>query len=475
MSKGKIRSGKSATRNRSVSPARKAIFEILQKIENEKAFSSELLPIYEEKLSIIDRGLCHKITLGVLRNKIYLDKSIEILTGKKSEKFDRAVLIALRIGLFQLLFTDKIPIYSAVNESVEMVNQAKKRSAAGLVNAVLRRAAGEKVKFEFKDEIEKISIENSFPRWLLEKWISQFGLEETAKLVAASNQTPNLSFRLTAKADEKTLEIIEKTGLQVRKSEIVPGAFKVSESSEILRLYAEEGKIYFQDEGSQIVAHAVDLKAGESFLDVCAAPGSKTTQISSKFEVRSSKFEVQSSAVENSQFAIGNPQFIVAGDFYEPRVRFLRENCARQGLKNVSIVRYDAENTLPFANNSFDVALVDAPCTGTGTIRRNPEIRYFLQKEDFAELSEKQLKILKNASKLIKSGGRLIYSTCSLEKEENETVCEKFLSANPDFIKIKPRVAEEFLTAEDFARTFPQRDETDGFFIAVFEKKRILK
>ncbi len=437
-----------------ISPARVATFEILLKIESEKAYSSVLLPIYGEKLSSKDRSLCHTITLGVLRKKLYLDRIIEEFTKKKTEKFDLVVLIALRIGLFQILSLDRIPAYSAINESVNLVYLAKKRSAAGLVNAVLRRAARDEIKLEFFDEIEKLSIETSHPRWLIEHWIKQFGLKETEKLADANNETPKLVFRLTKKSDEKTLETLKKLGLEIAESAVVSGAYEVLKSNEILHLYAAEGKVYFQDEASQLVAGTVQLQPNENFLDVCAAPGSKTTQINYELQVKN--YELQA---------------FVAGDRYSHRLEVLRETCERVGAENVKIVAYDAEKSLPFAAESFDVALVDAPCSGSGTIRHNPEIRYFLRCEDFAELSAKQLKILENASKILKTGGRLIYSTCSLETEENEAVCERFLAAQTYFRKVLPALPEKFLTEEGFARTFPQKHKTDGFFIAVFEKK----
>ncbi len=437
-----------------ISPARLAAFEILLKIESEKAFSSVLLPIYEEKLSIKDRALCHTLTLGALRKKLYLDRIIEEFTKKKTEKFDLAVLLALRIGLFQILFLDKIPAYSAINESVNLVHLAKKRSAAGLVNAVLRRVARDEIKLEFTDEIEKLSIETSHPRWLIEHWTEQFGLKETEKLADANNETPRLVFRLTKKSDEKTLDILQKLGLEISESAIISNAWEVLKSNEILHLYAVEGKIYFQDEASQLVAETVQLQPNENFLDVCAAPGSKTTQIN--YELRTT----------NEEFKV-----FAAGDIYFRRLQILRETCERVGAENVKIVAYDAEKSLPFAAESFDVVLVDAPCSGSGTIRHNPEIRYFLRREDFADLSAKQLIILENASKILKTGGRLIYSTCSLEREENEAVCERFLAAQTHFGKVLPALPGTFLTEEGFARIFPQKHKTDGFFIAVFEKK----
>jgi 16S rRNA (cytosine967-C5)-methyltransferase len=417
-----------------ISPSRIAAFEILAKIETEKSYSSVLLPIYEEKLEPKDRALCHELTLGTLRKQIYLDKIIEKLTNGK--KLDSAVKIILRIALYQLIFLDKIPAHAAINDSVNLVQMAKKTSAKGFVNAILRKFTREKIELEFANEIEKISVETSHPRWLIEKWVGEFGLEETAKLAEANNETPKLNFRLTAKTTEAVKESLQQENIENDKK--------------YLRELAENGKIYFQDEGSQIIANAVELNGNESFLDVCAAPGSKVTQIS------------------NFKFQISN--LIVAGDLYFQRVKILQKNCQNQGVGFINILQYDAENALPFADESFDVVLLDAPCSGTGTIRHNPEIRYFLQEKDFMELSVKQLKILKNASKLIKRGGRIIYSTCSLEVEENEDVCQRFLSENTEFRLLKPNVSEIFLTERGFARTFPQRDKMDGFFVAVFEK-----
>lgn len=446
-----------------ISPARIAAFEILTKIESERAFSSVLLPIYEEKLEARDRALCHEITLGTLRKQLYLDKVIEKLTNGK--KLDAAVKVILRSALYQLICLDKIPAHAAINDAVNLVQKAKKSSAKSFVNAILRRFTREKFELNFTDEIERISIETSHPQWLIERWIRQFGFEQAEKTAAANNETPSAVFRLTNKSDENTVEILSKLGLEITASELVENAWKVAASNQMLRLYADEGKIYFQDEGSQLVAQSVKLKGNESFLDVCAAPGSKLTQISA--------LRIQSSGLgesaQNPKSKIQN--LIVGGDFYEQRARILQVNCRRQAAENVSVVRYDAERELPFAAESFDVVLLDAPCSGTGTIRHNPEIRYFLEEKDFAELAAKQLRILKNASKVLKKNGRLIYSTCSLEREENEAVAERFLEEDVNFTKVAPKVAERFITPGNYARTRPQIDKTDGFFIAEFEKK----
>jgi 16S rRNA (cytosine967-C5)-methyltransferase len=433
--KDKNRNPQSATPKRNIAPARLAAFQILSKIESEKAFSSVLLPVYEERLEARDRALCHEITLGVLRKQIHLDRLIEKLTGGK--KLDAAVRVILRSALYQLIFLDKIPPHAAINDAVELTRKAKKTSAKGFVNAVLRRCTREKIVLDFADETDRLAVETSHPRWLVEKWIDDFGFADAARLAASNNETPALDYRFTAKTSDAVVKSL--------------GVADGEPDKNYLFELARGGKIYFQDEGSQMVGTAVDLKENESFFDVCAAPGSKTTQIASKIKGPGSKL-------------------FAAGDLHWNRVKILRENCRNQGVRNVLILQYDAEQALPFADESFDVVLVDAPCSGTGTLRHNPEIRYFLQEKDFAELSRKQLKILRGASKLVKSGGRIIYSTCSLEKEENERVIAEFLAAENGFRSRKPSVPEKYATGEGYARTFPPRDRIDGFFIAVFEK-----
>jgi len=424
-----------------VSPARSAAFDILLKIETDHAFSSVLLPAAEEKLSPKDRGLCHDLTLGVLRRQLYLDRVIEGFT--KGKRLDTEILVALRLGLYQLFYLDRIPDYSAINESVALVQRAKKTSAKGFVNAVLRRATREEPQLVYADRIDQASIETSHPRWLLEKWINDIGEADAIKLAETNNQIPAMAFRLTAKGVKSDPEITR----NFPKSGITDNAFISDGDSSKLADLAEKGLIYFQDEGSQLVGQAAAAVAGRSLLDVCAAPGSKTTQIASITSAH-----------------------ITAGDLHWPRVEFLRNSGRAQGIESVNVVQYDAETELPFEDHSFDCVLVDAPCTGTGTIRHNPEIRYLLKPGDFEELSSKQLRILLNASKMARTGGQLIYSTCSLEPEENEAVCSAFLDMTSGFRVEKAEVPERLLLNSGYARTLPHRDGVDGFFIAVFTR-----
>ena len=419
-----------------ISPSRLAAFEILRRIETERSLSSVLLPAYEETLSDLDRGLCHELVLGVLRKQIYLDRVIDSLSGGK--KLDIEVRIALRLGSYQLLFLDKVPAYSSINESVNLVQKAKKTSAKGLVNAILRKISTKPPAIAYANDIDRISVESSHPTWLVEKWTALLGAEDAEKMAIANNRLPKRAFRYSAgpPADDSRFD--------AEKSEWVEGCYFASSITPELRAAADAGEIYFQDEGSQMVAGSVGKVDGMKFLDLCAAPGGKTTQIA----------------------GVSSNAMIVAGDLRTARVELLRATCVKQGAGFVHVVQYDAETGIPFADETFDVVLIDAPCSGTGTIRHNPEIRYFVEPGDFDDLGRKQLAILENASKLVRRGGRLIYSTCSIQTEENEDVCRAFLERVSGFSTQRPNVPEKFITGRGFARTFPHRDDMDGFFIA---------
>ena len=422
-----------------ISPARVAAYEILLRVERDKAFSSALLPRYEPELSERDAGLCHQLVLGVLRRKLYLDSRIRVYAGAK--KIDVEVLTALRLGAYQLLELDRVPDHSAVNDSVGLVQRARKVSAKGFVNAILRRLAGEPTGSETGRDIDQVSVGLSHPRWLLERWIEQFGYEQAVAIARANNLPSRTAYRFTG---NKLNDEIEGSP-----SRIVEGAFTAERLTPRLRALAEQGTIYFQDEASQLVASLVSIPKGGRFLDVCAAPGGKTSLI-----------------------ALRSPtSIVVAGDVYRQRVEFLRSNCIRQGVPPVLVAQYDAVAALPFEERSFDTVLIDAPCSGTGTIGSNPEIRYLLDIGDIEELSRKQLSILLNASKLVKSGGRLYYATCSLEREENEDVVAAFLARSAAFELQRPAAASRFMTTEGFGRTFPDRDGTDGFFFAAFTRR----
>ena len=343
------------------------------------------------------------------------------------------------MGIYQLLFLDRVPDHAAINDSVELVKRAKKGSAKGLVNAILRGIAREGAGTVPDDD----SIRTSHPEWLLDRWAGVWGREAAVAIAEANNREPVAAMRAVTDTGK---ELLERSGAS--RSSNVPGCYLVERITPEMRSASEQGDIYFQDEGSQMVGSAA-LETGPNKLrDVCASPGGKASQIAT---------------------ALDGPQ-IVAGDVTRSRVALLAEIVARFAPGRVDIVRYDAEVTLPFTDSYFDTVLVDAPCSGTGTIGHNPEIRYHLRAEDTPVFASRQATILENASNAVRHGGHLIYSTCSLEPEENEAVIERFLAGHSDWRVERPLVPEKFLTNEGFARTFPHRDGMDGFFISMLRK-----
>jgi len=438
-----------------VSPARFAALSILRRVEEEGAFASVLLAYGTEHLRADDRALCYELVQGVLRWQLWLDALIEKFSGRSAQKLDVPVRLTLRLGLYQLRKLSRVPARAAVNESVNLVRLSRLRSAEGFVNAVLRRAARE-IEFdpaaEITDRFERISIETSHPRWLVERWVDAMGEDGAREFCEANNRPPGVSFRINtnlANASE-VIDKLKNAGASVTASQIAADAWRVEGASALIRNFSQEGLIYLQDEASQLVAHVVGVRAGERVLDLCAAPGSKTTHM--------------------AQLS-NNKAFIVACDVHEHRLRTVLEAVARQRAILAGAIVLDATVPLPFPHKSFDRVLVDAPCTGTGTLRRNPEIRWRIRPSDLSDLPEKQRRILANASRVLRSGGRLVYSTCSVETEENESVASAFLDENKDFERITVDAPAHLLQPDDSIRTWPHRDGSDGFFIYAFERR----
>ena len=442
-----------------VAPARRAAFEVLRRVEEEGAFAAPLLANLPGGLSAEDRGLAYELTLGVLRRQFWLDRALEHLSGREAGKLDAPVRRALRVGLFQLRFLARVPAHAAVNESVQLAHANGFRSAAPFVNAVLRRATREP-DFDpaagIEDPLEKIAVETSHPPWLVRRWAAAFGPEEAAAFAAANNDPAPASFRVnTFKADAEALPAeMRARDLAVEPSRVAPGGWRVAGGEgavAALRGLGREGRVYMQDEASQLVAHVLGAAPGERVLDACAAPGSKTTHAAA---------------------LAGGRALVAAGDLHEHRLRLVGETCARLGATGVSLFALNAEGALPFADGAFDRVLVDAPCTGTGTLRHNPEIRWRLSRESFRELPAVQGRILSEAARVLRRGGRLVYSTCSVEREENEEVVAALLRSHTDFTQVEAAPAPaHLLLPTGAARTWPHRDDVDGFYVAALERK----
>lgn len=434
-----------------VTPARTAAFKILLRVERDLAYAVELLhsPLID-RLSPIDRNLANEIVMGVLRWQSALDSSFAALVTKPLRKLDLEVLIALRMGACQLAFLNRIPGHAILNETVELVKKSGKGSAAGLVNAVMRKL--EPRRHELISKGKGLAEDYAHPAWLVERWISRFGYARCEKICQYDQQPPATMLRITSPADEDALRregFHLAPGALMKNARIVTGGER--SGSELFR----SGKIAIQDEGSQLVAALVG--DGGRILDCCAAPGGKTAAL-----------------------ATASPHAeIVAVELHPHRARVLRE---RAPQNNVQVLTADARK-LPFAAD-FDRVLADVPCSGTGTLARNPEIKWRLKPEDIFDLQKRQIAILQAALKHVAPGGRLVYSTCSLEQEEDEDVFQSVLKESPEF-EVLPVRAEllrlkesGILVGQDidglvngtFLRTIPGVHPCDGFFAAILQR-----
>jgi 16S rRNA (cytosine967-C5)-methyltransferase len=437
-----------------VSPARLTAFNILLRVEQESAFAVELLhSSILDALSPLDRNLATEIVMGVLRWRSALDATIAYFSFSPLRKLDLEVLTALRMGVYQKQFLSKVPAHAAVNETVALVKQAKKVSAAGLVNAVMRKVKpGSRPAASNSTGIDFLASTLAHPKWLVERWVEAFGYD-TAKLVCEYDQrVPLTALRLAAGEDDAELL---RQGVQLASGVLMKSARVVLSGDVTATTLFRSGRIAIQDEGSQLVAALVG--EGKRVLDCCAAPGGKTGALANRLP------EAE----------------IFAAELHPHRARLLRRLAPQE---NVHVVTADAL-ALPFAAD-FDRVLADVPCSGTGTLARNPEIKWRLKPDDLRDLQARQTAILSSAMRHLAPGGRLVYATCSLEREENEDVMAAGLRANPEFkiVPVKDELARLQATGElvwqdasqllsgNFLRTIPGLHPCDGFFAAILQR-----
>jgi 16S rRNA (cytosine967-C5)-methyltransferase len=456
----------------SVSPARKFAYQILLRMESGHGFAADLLQSPGvSALKEVDRRLATEIVMGVLRWRGELDFQIEHLSGKKIKSFDSEVLTILRMGAYQIRFLEKVPKHAVVDDAAELTKAARKRSAAGLVNAVLRKGESPQERFlgrDFKDLSagNRESVRRAFPPWLLKRWEGitdttfESGERGAVQLAYASLATPRTTLRVVD-AGVKMQDIrqeLEAEGVATSPCQYAISQGLTVESGQVQNTRAyREGRVVIQDEASQLVAELVSPEPGQLVLDLCAAPGMKAGQLAQMLGAGS----------------------LVACDRSAPRLRTLARFLPQwvPAAVRLSIVRLDCAHALPF-RAKFDRILLDAPCSGTGTLERNPEIKWRLRPEDITRLAQLQATMLRSALPALANGGRLVYATCSLEPEENEGVVEKVLSEQPAFRTLTvdevtrnhPRLIPLF-DSRGSLRTRPDQHPMDGFNAAVFVRR----
>jgi 16S rRNA (cytosine967-C5)-methyltransferase len=452
----------------SISPARKAAFEILLAVERGKSHADDLLRSKAiDALPPADRHLATTLALGVLRWQILLDAQLKRLLTKTKKNLDPEVSIALRMGAFQLRFLDRIPAHAAIDESVELTKRSGHRFASGLVNAVLRKfaAAGSAVDLP-ENTAAELALAQAHPEWLVERWTHFYGLAAARAICRHGQVQPARIVRLVNLAAESELLAAD---IVLEPAAILTAARTVVSGDIIATAAFREGRVRIQDEGSQLIAELAAHIGNalnqdqKKILDACAAPGGKTLILAER-----------------------NPQArILACESSQRRLAELSERLAAYAGRVECRL---ADATALNEESNFDLVLADVPCSGTGTLGRNPEIRHRLRVEDVARHAERQRAILAAALRAVRPGGHILYSTCSLESEENEQVVAAVLAENQNArrVSLESRIAtlakggiltapgaaqlRKCLTPDGALQLLPGALPTDGFHVAVIER-----
>jgi 16S rRNA (cytosine967-C5)-methyltransferase len=437
--------------------------EILNRVDGGKAFAEPLLDQYLSTDLLgdpRDRGLLTELVYGTLRMRGFVDWVLAQFLQRKLTAADMGVQNILRTALYQIFFTDKIPAHAIVNEAVELTRGAAPGKVS-LTNGVLRNVLRRKEDLPFperrKDFLNYASIRHSHPAWIIESWRRLWGEEETLALCQANNAVPPLMLRVNRLQTnrERVIEALQREGIAVGKTVYAPDGLVVREAEKPLRDTAAYGNGSFQvqDEASQMIARLVNPAPGETILDLCAGRGGKATHLAEIMENRGR---------------------IIAVDLRKDKLRQLQALAERLGVGIIEPAAADATSDLDMVDHSScHRVLVDVPCSGLGTLRRCPEIKWRLTPEILRGNARLQTKLLSRAGSYVQPGGMLIYSTCSIMPEENEEIVSSFLTAHPEFHMIfPPGMAPLFLDDRGYFRTFPQRHGTDGFFGAVMKKQK---
>ncbi len=431
--------------------ARKAALDVLEKCRRSGAWSDAVLGGTMEKaqLSGADRGFAAALSYGVIQNRMLLDHVIETHASIPLRRIEPKVLDILRLTVDQILFMDRVPPSAAVNSAVALTKELGFARASAFVNAILRKISSESCLLPESDDPQSLSIRWSHPLWLTELYISLLGTEEAKQLLQSDNSPAAITLQTNTLriSTDALLSELKTQGLQCQPHPFLPDAICLDRCAVQELPSFCSGAFYVQDAAAKLAVMAAAPAKELRILDVCAAPGGTTFAAS-----------ILSGGAE-----------IIACDIHENKLRRIREGAERLGLENISLKAMDARIFVPEFADRFDLVIADIPCSGLGVIRKKPDIRYKNPKE-FEALPEIQSAILQNVSRYVKPGGTLLYSTCTIRPEENDGVCEAFLKNNTVFSAEDFTLPDGIVSRRGMLQLWPQRNGTDGFFIARMRK-----
>lgn len=441
------------------SNVRDSALTLLETIEKNQSYSNLLLNgmIEKNKIAPKDVGLLTELTYGTLQRRMTLDYYLQPFLKKKVEPWVRQLL---RVTLYQMVYLDKIPDRAAIFEAVEIAKKRGHKGIASMVNGVLRSIQREGLPSleEIADPVERLATETSHPLWLVKRWVAQLGFEKAKKMCEINLTAPLQTARVntTKIKRDKCIEVLTEEGYEVEPSAIIPEAIKCLRGNLAHSTAFKEGLITIQDESSMVVAYALGVEQDEKILDACAAPGGKSTHIAEKLQ---------------------NSGEVISLDLHEHKVKLISSNASRLGLHNIKTRALDSRKAQEhFAEGSFDRILLDAPCSGLGVMRRKPDMKYTKKEEDIDRLKQIQLELLQSVTPLLKKGGILVYSTCTVDEEENSRVVEQFLAENHgfegdnSFVERLPEALQP-LSHSYSLQILPNDFGSDGFYIAVLKRK----
>lgn len=426
-----------------IAPARVAAVDALALIDNAgMELGGAVARLRDTLTDDRDKALLLELVTGTLRMRNAVDYQLAQRVSRPLDKLDDAVLRILRVSAYQLLYQSRLPAAAVINDAVHLTRRAAKSSAAGLTNAVLRALSRNRHRLEWpspSDAMAHLSVTHSHPRWLVERWVARYGVANTEAWVAFNNRAPAMCLAVNRHAvDREALAgVLAADGVHVANTSRSQHGLEVIEGHALGTKAFEEGLFVVQDEASQLIAEVADAHPGERVLDLCASPGGKTLAMSAGVAPRG---------------------VVIACDVRLKRVRLLQRTLQRCRVPHSSVALVSPQGDLPFRHDSFDRVLIDAPCSGLGTVRRDPDIKWRRAPEDLPRFAAAQRELANRAADLVKPGGRLIYATCSSEPEENDDVVGAFLADRSDF------------SLERRHQTLPFQDGLEAFFAAVLRR-----